>query len=74
MEVQIFEYTRFEMSDANVEVNEFLYDLKNWGAEINYVKQSLAVNYDNLELNGDLEKSVSDAIDILRAEKNRRGF
>lgn len=30
--------------------------------------------YDNLELNGDLEKSVSDAIDILRAEKNRRGF
>lgn len=30
--------------------------------------------YDNLELNGDLKKSVSDAIDILRAEKNRRGF
>lgn len=44
MEVQIFEYTRFEMSDANAEVNEFLYDLKNWKAEINYVKQSLVVN------------------------------
>lgn len=30
--------------------------------------------YDNLELNGDLEQAVSDAIDILRGEKNRRGI
>ena len=30
--------------------------------------------YDNLELNGDLEHAVSDAIDILRGEKNRRGI
>lgn len=30
--------------------------------------------YDNLELNGDLEQAVSDAIDVLRGEKNRRGI
>lgn len=30
--------------------------------------------YDNLELNVDLEHAVSDAIDILRGEKNRRGI
>lgn len=30
--------------------------------------------YDNLELNGDLEQAVSDAIDILHGEKNRRGI
>lgn len=30
--------------------------------------------YDNLELNGDLDQGVSDAIDILRGEKNRRGI
>ena len=30
--------------------------------------------YDNVELNGDLEEAVSDAIDLLTSEKTRRGI
>lgn len=30
--------------------------------------------YDNIELNGDLEKAVSDAIDLLTSENTRRGI
>jgi uncharacterized protein (DUF3820 family) len=30
--------------------------------------------YDNVELRGDLAAGVERAIDVLRAEKNRRGF
>lgn len=30
--------------------------------------------YDNIELDGDLEESVSDAIDLLTSEQTRRGI
>lgn len=40
MEVQLFYFEKYEMERANIELVDFLHDLKKWNAEVKFVTQS----------------------------------